>query len=243
MPAVSEWVPFEALGVSGAPAPGRLTTTFRAGSLVVDTGAFAHGLDRAVADTITDVFLTHAHLDHTLGLPFRLAHAPLRVWGLEPVLDAIRESLLDGRIYPDMSDKVDWRPLEIGDTAVAAGFSVVAGPANHGVPALSFAFSESGRTTVICGDTNYEDEVAHWVAAQDPDRVVVECSFPERLRELAVTWFHQSPSDFSRWREALGAKPELYATHLKPGHEEEIRGELAAIGDPKLSVLSQGETF
>ncbi|MEE8104677.1 MAG: MBL fold metallo-hydrolase [Planctomycetota bacterium] len=240
---MSERVVFEALGVAGAPAPGRLTTTFRAGSLLVDAGAFAHGLAGPEADKIKDVLLTHAHLDHTLGLPFRLAHARLRVWGLEEVLDAVRESLLDGRIYPDMSDRVDWRPLEIGQTAAIGEFEVRVGPAAHGVPCLSFALKENGRTTVIVGDTSRQDPVVEWVAGEAPDRVVLECSFPDRLRELAVEWGHQSPSDFLHWRKALGPKPAFFVTHLKPGLEDEIENELSALSDPALTVLRQGDRF
>jgi len=85
-----------ALGTAGAPAPGRLTTTFLlSGGVLIDAGAAAHALDPARRDEIHTLFLSHAHLDHTLGLPFLLGRAPLAVHGLRPTLDAVKESLLE----------------------------------------------------------------------------------------------------------------------------------------------------
>jgi len=232
----------EALGTSGAPAPGRLTTTFRLpGGVLVDTGAAAHGLEETEQEEIREILLSHAHLDHTLGLPFLLGVAPLRIVGLASTIQAVRRGLLDGHIWPDLGDRAAWHHVTVGEVLRMGPYEVTIGPASHTVPCLSAAFTGENGTCVIVGDTRPDDAVIEWAARCAPSLCVVEVSFPDAHAALAHRYGHQTPRDLVRWRAALGPDCALHVTHLKPAHRDAIRAECDALHDPRLHILQDGD--
>jgi len=233
-----------ALGTAGAPAPGRLTTSFLlSGGVLIDTGAAAHGLDPARRSEIGTILLSHAHLDHTLGVPFLLGHMPLRIHGPRAALDAVRESLLDGRIWPDLSGEAEWHPFTRTAVIEAGSWRIESGPASHTVPCASYVCRHGSFTAAIVGDTRLDDDVVAWAAEQAPDVCIVECSFEDALAGAAQRWGHQTPRDLPRWREALGDGCRIHVTHMKPMHERAVRAECGALGDPGLFLLHDGDVI
>ena len=234
----------EALGVAGAPAPNRLTTTFRLpGGVLVDAGAAAHGLERPERKQVECLLLSHAHLDHTLGLPFLLANAEPRVYGSKETLAAVRTSLLDGRIWPDLSERAGWHEIAPGAPFRIGPWEVEAGPSAHTVPTLSFHFALDGGGLVVVGDTRLDEEVVAWAARRRPATCVVECSYPDPLAEYGLRYGHQTVSDLRAWRAALGPDCRLAVTHRKPFHEESIRAGCEELADPNMILLSDGDAF
>jgi glyoxylase-like metal-dependent hydrolase (beta-lactamase superfamily II) len=233
-----------ALGVAGAPAPDRLTTAFElSGSILVDTGAAAHALSPEARAAMRHVLLTHAHLDHTLGLPFLLGDLKPVIRGLRQTLDAVREHLLNGHIWPDLSDLAEWEELAPGGTFAIPPWQVEVGPANHTVPCLSYFFRAEGCAVAIVGDTRFDESVARWVAERAPDLCVTEASYPDELAAMSRRFGHQSPRDLRHWRSYLGPSCELLVNHMKPQHEAQIRAQCAALKDPRLRVLSDGDVL
>jgi ribonuclease BN (tRNA processing enzyme) len=234
----------EALGVAGAPAPNRLTTTFRLpGGVLVDAGAAAHGLERPERENVAFVLLSHAHLDHTLGLPFLLANAEPQVYASKETLEAVRSSLLDGRIWPDLSERAGWNEVVAGRPFRVGPWEVEAGPSAHTVPTSSFHFSLDGGGLALVGDTRLDEEVVAWVARRRPATCVVECSYPDPLAEYGLRYGHQTTRDLRAWRAALGPDCRLLVTHRKPFYEESVRAECEALSDPDLVLLSDGDVF
>lgn len=233
-----------ALGTAGAPARGRLTTTFvLSGGVLIDTGAAAHGLDPARRPEIEAVFLSHAHLDHTLGLPFLLGRAPLAVHGLRHTLDAVRECLLDGRIWPDLADRATWHVLPKSGPVEVSSWEIEAGPARHTIPCATYFCRRGDFAVAIVGDTSYDEDVVRWVAERRPDACVVECSFGDALAATALRWGHQTARDLPGWRNALGRDCRIYVTHVKPLHERAVHAECEALGDPGLFLLQDGDVI
>jgi ribonuclease BN (tRNA processing enzyme) len=222
-----------------------LTTTFElTGGLIVDTGAAAHGLDPAGRTGITDILLSHSHLDHTLGLPFLLAGITPRVHGLPATLAAVRESLLDGRIWPELHHRAEWREVAPLSRLEVAGWEVSVLDASHTVPCLSFVFeAREGMAgpLAIVGDTSLDEEVIAAVADARPAHCVLEASYPDAEADIAVRYGHQTPRDLRVWREALGPDCLLLVTHLKPNHEAGVRADCEALNDPRLRVLDDGD--
>jgi ribonuclease BN (tRNA processing enzyme) len=243
MPRVEGPAPrIEALGVAGAPARGRLTTTFRlTRDIVLDTGAAAHGLPADELRDIATILLSHSHLDHTLGLPFLVAEGRPRVIGLRATLDAVRDSLLDGRIWPDLADRAQWQEIAPGDTLELGPWRVEAHAMLHTVPCLGFVCRAHGRTVVLAGDTRRDDAVIAWAAAARPQACVVEVSWPDAAQPYAREYCHQTPCDLRAWREALGPDCRILVTHVKPAHEAAVRRECEALRDPSLGILRDGD--
>jgi len=234
----------EAVGVSGAPAPGRLTTTFRlAGGVLLDSGAATHGIPVAERQAIGHLLLSHAHLDHTLGLPFLLGDARPVVYGLKQTLDVVRDHLLDGHIWPDLSDLATWQEVRIGERFETGPWEVEVGPANHTVPCVSYFFRGGGRAIAIVGDTRFDESLARWVTERAPDLCVVEVSFSDRVAAMARRFGHQTPRDAGLWRRILGPGCQLCLSHLKPGQDDAIRAECAAHRDDHLRILADGDVL
>ena len=234
----------EALGVAGAPAPQRLTTTFRlSGGIVVDSGAAPHGIPVAERKEIAHLLLTHAHLDHTLGLPFLLGETRPTVRGLKQTLDAVRSHLLDGHIWPDLSDLATWEEVTPGDAFPLGPWEVEVGPANHTVPCVSYLFRATAYSIAILGDTRYDASVADWVAERSPSACVVEVSYADEVAAMARRFGHQTARDLKRWRSRIGRRCEIHVTHMKPSHEERIAAECAALKDPRLHLPKDGDVL
>jgi ribonuclease Z len=98
---------------------------------------------------LEQIFLTHLHADHYLGLPgllktysLRLRDRPLTIYGpggLRELVDSLR------RVFGRLSYPVELVELKAGESVVHDGYRVLAFPVNHGVPALGYALVEAAR--------------------------------------------------------------------------------------------------
>ncbi len=98
---------------------------------------------------LEEIFLTHFHADHFLGLPgmlktfaLRARELPLTIYG-PPGLNALYDSMriVFGRLpYP-----VELAEVRAGDTLDRDGYRLLAFPADHGGNALGYALVEDER--------------------------------------------------------------------------------------------------
>jgi ribonuclease Z len=98
---------------------------------------------------LREVFLTHFHADHYLGLPgmlktysLRGRDLPLTIYGphgLRALLTSLR------RIFGRLTYRVETIELEPGDRLERGGYRLEAFAVNHGVPAVGYALVEHER--------------------------------------------------------------------------------------------------
>jgi ribonuclease Z len=98
---------------------------------------------------LEDVFLTHFHGDHTLGLPgmlktfaLRQRELPLTVYG-PPGLRDLFASLR--RIYGRVSYPIEIVEVRPGETLERDGYRILVFPVHHGVAAVGYAVDEDDR--------------------------------------------------------------------------------------------------
>jgi ribonuclease BN (tRNA processing enzyme) len=93
-------------------------------------------------------------------------------------------------------------------------------------------------------DTGYDPAFFEALGnSRDLTTLVVEVSFPERMRRIAELSYHLTPSLLERGLTRVRrSHPDLrvYVTHLKPAYRDEIEAELAAL-DPLVRVLRSGD--
>ena len=98
---------------------------------------------------LDEIFITHLHADHYLGLPgmlktfaLRQRDTPLTVYG-PPGLQDLYGSL--GRVFGKLSYPVEIDELRAGETLARDGYRILAFPVDHGVSAVGYAIVEDER--------------------------------------------------------------------------------------------------
>jgi cAMP phosphodiesterase len=90
---------------------------------------------------------------------------------------------------------------------------------------------------VFTSDTYSTDEI--WEAAREAEHlkaVFVDVSFPNELGELAAASKHLTPELLAVELKKLNREVEVYAVHIKPTNRKEVIQQIAALGNPRVSV-------
>jgi ribonuclease BN (tRNA processing enzyme) len=245
------------LGCSGGIGSGRHTTCLKIdGDVLIDAGSGLTTLDFEQLLAIDHVFITHAHLDHVLGLPLLLDSVgdlrgtALTVHALPEVLDVLSTHLFNWQLWPDFrkipSEAAPWlrfEPLGLGEAFTLKGRTFRPLPANHVVPACGLHVATAAGSLAFSGDTTHSDAfVAALNAIPDLRHLIIETSFENELFEIAKASKHHWPDSLAAELQALGVRPDVWITHLKPGNESAIMDELR-IAAPNwgLEALRQGQ--
>jgi len=229
------------LGCSGGIGSGRHTTSLLVDDdVLIDAGSGLTTLDFEQLVKIDHVFLTHAHLDHVLGLPLLLdsvgdlRDGPVTVHALPEVLDVLSDHLFNWQLWPDFrripSEAAPWlrfAPLGFGEACTLKGRSFRPLPVDHVVPACGLQVSTAAGSLVFSGDTTRSDAfVAALNAIPDLRHLIIETSFENALVDIARVSKHHWPDSLAAELKRLAVQPEVWITHLKPGNESAIMNEL-----------------
>lgn len=235
------------LGCSGAVAQGCNTTAFLVDQdILIDAGTGVGALGCEAMAAVTDVFLTHAHLDHVAYLPLMVdstaharVHQPLRVHALPDTLAALHRHMFNDHIWPDFTrlptaeaPLVTFHPLATGDVCTVRGRLIEALPAEHTVPTVGYAVrcaDGDGPWWIYTGDTERNPRVWQRLNQMDVHSLVIETAFSNRERELARRSKHLSPDVLAEELQALDEHRRfpIYITHTKPSETETVMREIA----------------
>ena len=203
--------------------------------IVLDAGTGAFRLEGLIETDTLDVLLSHAHLDHTVGLTYLLgvlARRPverLRVWGAGETLEAVRRHLFSGPLFPVLLD-AQWMALD-GQSSVEIGSATLTWrPQQHPGGSLAYRidWSHPQRSLVYatdtCGDAG--EAAAGWMSRVD--LLMHECFFADADRGLAEKYGHSWAGRVAEVAEAVQPK-QLLLTHVRPEDGADDPAELAAI--------------
>jgi cAMP phosphodiesterase len=247
------------LGSDGLKIPGHHTNSLLVnGSLLIDAGTVTSILTLEEQLAVTDVVITHAHLDHVADLAFlvdngfALRTAPFRVWAPQQVLDTLHDHLFNDLIWPDFTrilsagvPSLELKPLAPGEEVKIAGIGIRSAQTNHPVHTVGYALSDRRGTVLVCGDTTTTDEI--WSLGRNCPQlrmVFVEASFPDRCSDLARASGHMTPAMLKTELAKLGRDDvQVKIFHMKLQFLDEILGELNNLEVRQLQVLQGGEFF
>lgn len=234
----------QALGCSGGiGGAAHLTTCLRVDEdILIDCGTGAGRLSLDELRRIDHVFLTHAHLDHIALLPMLidtvgdLRGGALTLHAEAETLEMLREHIFNWHIWPDFTGipgpygaRLKMEVIRPGEAVQLGVRRILPIPALHAVPAVGYVLGAAGGSLGFSGDTTLcEAQIEALNAVPDLRYLIVETAFPESRRTLARASQHMCPSMLDDMLSRLATRPEVFATHLKPGHEEEIVHELQA---------------
>ena len=245
------------LGCSGGFGAGLRTSSFLVDDRVLlDAGTGLGDLDRATLHGIRDVFLTHAHLDHTASLPmlvdtlFTDLDRPLVVHGPPETIEALRAHLFNGEIWPDFSvlptadhPVLRFDPMAPGDTRTVDGLEIESIPVAHTVPAVAYRCADADGAFCFSGDTGTNDTLWAVLNQRPPlELLIVEVGCPDGEAALARAACHYCPSTLGADLAKLAGRPRVAVTHLRAGAEARTMDELrAALPAHELHRLQSGE--
>ena len=247
------------LGCSGGIGSGRHTTCLKVDDdILIDAGTGITTLSLDELKAIDHVILTHAHLDHVLGLPLLLdavgekRATPLVVHALPEVLEVLSAHLFNWHLWPDFREipSADWpwvrfEPLLLGGSLSLGERTFRTLPVNHVVPACGLQVNVAGGSLVFSGDTTRSEAfIAALNAIPDLRHLIIETSFENALADIALASKHHWPDSLALDLQELQVRPQVWITHLKPGNETAIMNELHAVASEwRLTALQQGQVI
>ncbi|HEX9627693.1 MAG TPA: 3',5'-cyclic-nucleotide phosphodiesterase [Acidiferrobacterales bacterium] len=247
------------LGCSGGiGADTRTTALLVDDDILIDAGTGVGDLDVAALRAIDHVFLTHAHLDHVVSVPFLVdtvgaqRDRPLTVHAQEATLSTLWQNIFNWHVWPDFTQipnkqrpYLRFEALAPGAGRELGGRRLTSVPVEHAVPAVGYLVSGARGSLAFSGDTTEND--GFWQAlnaCRDLRQVIIETSFTDADEELSRLSKHLCPKMLKSELAKLKRPAEIYITHLMPDREDQIMAEIRAHlpGNPP-RALKRGMVF
>lgn len=248
------------LGCSGSETIGHMPPGFLVNDRVMlDAGTISAALSIEGQSKITDIFISHTHLDHIKGILFLADNIigrikrPVNIRAIPEVIDAIKKHLMNELIWPDFTkiptpkDPVlAYKPLAAGKSVNVAGLRIKSIPMNHPVPAVGFLVSDGRSSFIYSADTGPNEGL--WAEAKKVKNlkgIIVDTSFPNSMDFVAGASGHFTPAQLHEDldRAKVRNSVPIYIYHIKPVHKIRVIKELNALGRKNVKVLREGRTY
>ncbi|QLH75098.1 MAG: ribonuclease Z [Methanomassiliicoccales archaeon] len=161
--------------------------------IVLDAGNGIWKLDRYMTSVRpVDLFLSHFHLDHTIGLHtlVKFSFIPeMRIFGQIGTSQALNTLVNLPFTVPldQLPYRVEVRDLEEGEHEI--GYKVTCLPLVHASPCYGYRYEIDGKVIAYTTDTGPCDNIER--LARDADVLIAECAF--RKGETSAKWPHLNP--------------------------------------------------
>jgi cAMP phosphodiesterase len=248
------------LGCSGSETIGHMPPGFLVNDvMMLDAGTITAALSIEAQSRITDILISHTHLDHIKSVMFLADNIigrikkPVNIRAIPKVIDAIRKHLMNNIIWPDFTKiptpknpVLTYSPLPLNKTVSVAGLKVKAIPVNHPVPAVGFLVSDGRSSFLYSADTGPKEGIWKEAAkAKNLSAIIVDTSFPNSLDTIATLSGHFTPGQLHE--DLTKAKVDfdvpIYIYHVKPVHKKKVISELKGLGRKNVKVLVEGKTY
>ena len=231
------------LGAYGTKAKGFGTTSFALNSTdVIDAGNLLDALGEETLN-IENIWLTHSHLDHIVDIAYIIDNyfeqrtKTLNIYGTKATLHALQSHFLNDVIWPDFSKiqlsngemVVKYIAIELDTTyQISQNESIKAFETEHTVCSCGYIYTKNSSSILITADTcNLDTAISEIEQNSSIKSVVIECSFPSHLEELALSSKHLTPKLLFSALKGLKRKDfTLYINHIKPAYIIEITQEI-----------------
>ena len=241
-------------GIGGAR---RTTALLVDDDILIDAGSGVGDLSLEQMAKVDDVFLTHAHLDHSGFVPL-LADAvafmrqrPLNVHALPETIATLKKNMLNGELWPDYSvlpsiedPYIRFCPVTLGTTVRLGERHITPLPARHSVPAAGYCLDSGMASFVYSGDTTHCGEF--WEALNRIENLrylMIETTFLNEADNAEISG-HLTAKLLARGLAKLERPVQLLITHMEPGKEDRLMAEVTAACEMhQPERLQQGREF
>ena len=232
----------------------RLVSLLIDDNLAIDAGGLTSSLSFSAQQKLKAILLTHQHYDHIRDIPaiamnLFLQAATINIYSVPAVYDALSTRLLDGKLYPDFLERPQGNPtvnfniIEPHQTVQIEGYSILAVPVNHPVPAVGYQVtSHDGKIALYTGDTG--PGLADCWQHVSPQLLIIEVTAPDRYEAFAREAGHLTPSllkeELTTFRELKGYLPRVVVLHMNPYLEKEIEAEVVTVAKALSNSIELG---
>ena len=234
--------------------------------LVFDAGSGLPMLGRKILETEgprhTQVFLTHTHLDHIIGMPFfALFHipglnVPVHAGHLKPVgmtLHDVLSDMMRAPLFPVPPEifgaNVTFVDFEAGETLnPLPDVELQTVPLNHPNGACGYRINYDGRSIAYITDTeHYPDRIDSRIAAmvEGVDIMIYDATYTDEEYERFVGFGHSTWQEGIKLADVAGVKT-LVIFHHDPSHTDDMMDVIAAdveAARPGTIVAREGMTL
>jgi cAMP phosphodiesterase len=224
--------------------------------VAIDAGSLAFAVSDAQRNSIRDIVLTHAHLDHIAGLPlfiddlFATLESPIRIYAADDVINILERDIFNWDVYPKFSELnnengpvIEYITFKEGEGFNVDSLTFQPVAVNHKVPSFGFIVRDGQSAFAITGDTTSMEGFWEFVN-NDPSvrSVLIECAFPDELGHIAERSYHMTPSLLRCELKKLRREDcEIHVINIKPMYREQVVRELNKLGLKKLRILEAGQ--
>jgi ribonuclease BN (tRNA processing enzyme) len=187
--------------------------------VVLDAGTGMYRVREHLCTDTLDIFITHAHLDHVVGLTFlydvlwekKMRH--VAVHGAPDKLAAIRRDLFAELLFP-APPQFEFSPLS-EKVVLADGSYVTHFPLEHPGGATGFRIDWPDRSLAYVSDTTARGDSAYIERIRGVDVLVHECSFPDGWEDRAALTGHSCTTPVAKVA-AAAQVGRLILVHVNP---------------------------
>jgi ribonuclease BN (tRNA processing enzyme) len=199
--------------------------------VVFDAGTAAFRLSARLEQEEIDLFLSHAHLDHIVGLTYLLVPLyqgrlkALRLHAAQTTLDAVRNHLFAEPTFPVMPD-FDFRPLEdqshigLSDGGVLRHLPLVSHPGGSTAFRIDWPAADGRQTKSLAYVTDTVVDGSYTAFIADVGLLIHECYFPDDLVDWATKTGHSHTSAVAQLACEAQVR-RLVLVHIDPQREQE----------------------
>lgn len=190
-------------------------------SLLLDAGSGMFRLQSLIETPELSILLSHAHLDHVLGLTFfwdLVSGTPLErihVYGERQKIRDLQQHLFHPSLFPAKPPLV-WHALEeCGETFGLGQVRCSWFPLEHPGGCVGYRLQLPGVSLAYVTDTTSRPDSAYWQSIQGVDWLLHECNFADPQRELAIQTGHSWTSAVLE-NAAMHGVQRLILAHVNP---------------------------
>lgn len=245
------------LGSAGAELPDFRPPAFLLDDqLLLDAGTIGSVLSEEEQWKIHTIFITHSHLDHIRSIPALADNIIIKnqlhtvsVQSTSDVISALRNHLFNDVIWPDFTripsiknPVLKFTTIEPYQKYTVDNYFITAIPVNHTVPTVGYLVESGGSTLVYTGDTGPTEEI--WTYCSGADALIVEVSFPDSMKDLALLTKHLTASMLIEELAKIPVLPKrILITHPKPQYYDIIHREVAGLAISGMELLHDGSVY
>ncbi len=214
--------------------------------IILDAGTGIFRARDLIRTSSLDIFLTHVHLDHCIGLTFLFDILferdvnSVRVHADPAKHRAIEEHLFAADLFPKRPD-FELLPLGVQPVPLAGGGQLQAFPVQHPGGCLGMRLEWPDHRMAYVTDTTASADADYLNQIVGLDLLVHEAYFPDGWEDRAALTGHSCLSPVARIAAASGAR-QTWLVHLNPllEHDSEIDLSPARQICPGLRIAEDG---